>query len=275
MKKKLHFIYPISRCVTLIALILIQLNAHAQTIYTDIVPDFTSAILYDSYSLDLNNNHVVDYIISSDSDDFFTYLQIKSPNTVNSVVSVTPWFANPIPLNSGVRIDYNPTSTMGESYETYCLFTIGDCFGGNQDCFDNWENVQDKYLGLKFLINGSTHFGWARMDVTSATEWTIKDYAYKSTPNTPIFAGDMVLGLEELDLNKVKVWVANQKISIINLTNRTTFNLYTINGQRLLQGELQQNSDSIDVQNLTTGLYILELRDQNSQLTLKRKILIP
>jgi hypothetical protein len=51
-----------------------------------------------------------------------------------------------------------------------------------------------RYLGLKFQINGETHYGWARLNVqVNTTKLTIYSrltgYAYETTPNTPIAAG--------------------------------------------------------------------------------------
>lgn len=49
------------------------------------------------------------------------------------------------------------------------------------------------YLGLKFLINGETHYGWAHVTVTSSANLgkkaVITGYAYETVPNQPIFTG--------------------------------------------------------------------------------------
>jgi hypothetical protein len=56
-----------------------------------------------------------------------------------------------------------------------------------------WINVQQKYLGLKFLINGQTHYGWARFTVHQVTYCKMRaeltGYAYESDANTPIVTG--------------------------------------------------------------------------------------
>jgi hypothetical protein len=53
--------------------------------------------------------------------------------------------------------------------------------------------VQHRFLGLKFVIHGKTHFGWARLKVTigrSATiDATLSGYAYETIANKPIIAG--------------------------------------------------------------------------------------
>ena len=57
----------------------------------------------------------------------------------------------------------------------------------------NGIGIQGRYLGLKFTINGETHFGWARMNVKvqpqAVIQATITGYAYEDVPNMPIQAG--------------------------------------------------------------------------------------
>ena len=57
----------------------------------------------------------------------------------------------------------------------------------------SWVNVNDRYLGLKFEINGETHFGWARLNVQVQIPLiittTLTGYAYETTANKAIAAG--------------------------------------------------------------------------------------
>ena len=59
----------------------------------------------------------------------------------------------------------------------------------------NWFDVT-AYLGLQFLINGETHYGWAAVDVvfdTSQRPWTfsatLTGYAYETVAGQSIAAG--------------------------------------------------------------------------------------
>jgi len=51
-----------------------------------------------------------------------------------------------------------------------------------------WRKVSGDYLGFKFSINGKTHYGWARFNM-SKFRGTLTGYAYEVTPNTAIGAG--------------------------------------------------------------------------------------
>jgi hypothetical protein len=76
---------------------------------------------------------------------------------------------------------------------SYGIGSTGTC------CFfpsGNWQNLKQKYLGLKFTINGETHYGWARFNVklpdivTRPITARLTGFAYESNPNQLIVAGD-------------------------------------------------------------------------------------
>jgi len=56
-----------------------------------------------------------------------------------------------------------------------------------------WIHVMNRFLGLKFQINGETHFGWVRMTVklllSRPMQVLLSGYAYETQPSTPIVAG--------------------------------------------------------------------------------------
>lgn len=69
-----------------------------------------------------------------------------------------------------------------------------------------WQNVQHRFLGLRFTINRNTYYGWAEFSVKLGKPghhlWVIarpEGYAYESTPNTPIFAGQKADGSSRLE----------------------------------------------------------------------------
>jgi len=55
-----------------------------------------------------------------------------------------------------------------------------------------WQNVSNRYLGLKFYIHGQAHYGWARLNVT-VTNYGIyallTGYAYETIANKAIVTG--------------------------------------------------------------------------------------
>lgn len=165
-------------------------DEQSHIVYTDLEPDFSSNNLNDSYKLDLNNDQIIDFILISQNSDGWEWLGVSSANnTINGIISIAPWYTHPLPLYAGQEIFKLRGYSNGEFYDKWSIFSIGECFGGDKDCFYSWKNKVDMYLGLKFIINGQTHYGWASLEVISPTKWKIKDYAYNATPDKPILAG--------------------------------------------------------------------------------------
>jgi hypothetical protein len=60
-----------------------------------------------------------------------------------------------------------------------------------------WANVSNRYLGLRFVLNGETHYGWARFSVANSgsltggvhNKATFTGYAVESVADRPIQAG--------------------------------------------------------------------------------------
>ena len=73
------------------------------------------------------------------------------------------------------------------------------------------KGVKNRYLGLKFKINGKFHFGWARLTVSTANKRisaTLTGYAYETIPNKPLITGktkgpDVVEGVEPASLGRL------------------------------------------------------------------------
>ena len=50
-------------------------------------------------------------------------------------------------------------------------------------------NTRNRFLGLKFELDGQVYYGWAGFSVVNGATATLTAYAYETTPNTPIYAG--------------------------------------------------------------------------------------
>ena len=51
-----------------------------------------------------------------------------------------------------------------------------------------WNGSHPPYLGLKFMINGEVHYGWARVNAAVRSA-VLTGFAYETVPNKPIVAG--------------------------------------------------------------------------------------
>jgi len=75
---------------------------------------------------------------------------------------------------------------------------------GNERFKGNWRDASNRYLGLKFILGGETHYGWARLTVHATLDpahitATLTGYAYETIANKPIVAGQ-TKGPEEISL---------------------------------------------------------------------------
>jgi hypothetical protein len=59
--------------------------------------------------------------------------------------------------------------------------------------FGNWLHKKDRYLGLRFEIDGAIHYGWARLSVRNNSAGIMRvhvsGYAYETVADQPIRAG--------------------------------------------------------------------------------------
>ena len=66
-----------------------------------------------------------------------------------------------------------------------------------------WQNVSNHYLGIRFLTNGHSHYGWARLTVLegrTGPSITLTGYAYESVAGAPITAGQTTVVSSSLTL---------------------------------------------------------------------------
>jgi hypothetical protein len=145
-------------------------------------------------NLDLDHNGISDFLLSNTqySSTFRRQghgsLKIQLQNSANAVWG-TGTYASA--LRAGVRVGSNKhfRSAHGKMAHSAWFRSSGG-YGFNSQ--GPWVDVTRRYLGLKFSINGKTHYGWARVNVTvtyGATYAILTGYAYETAPNTPIVTG--------------------------------------------------------------------------------------
>ncbi len=137
------------------------------------------------YHLDLNRDGVADFKISNSpqtSSSHVLGLMGAPGNGVVAGMSGEYYFA--LALKKGARIPSGHTFLRGDEM----------VFQNRRADYGPWVNVEGRYLGLKFQIHGTTHYGWARLDVRVSQgpptiTPTLTGYAYETVANKPIIAG--------------------------------------------------------------------------------------
>jgi hypothetical protein len=147
---------------------------------------------------DINNDGTPDFAFSNFS--YFSHgfgaadLKISPDVTGNQIVGILVKGQQRVTaaaLAGGVEVGPNA------NFKSYPqgLF-MGGVFLGSTGAVDSgsWLTVETAYLGLKFMINGETHYGWARIKFVSPVGYnvlsgSIAGYAYETVANQPILTG--------------------------------------------------------------------------------------
>jgi hypothetical protein len=240
---------------------------YSQIIYTDI-PDATPNA---TYSLDLNNDTVIDFILQygggASTIGVMCYPQNNNAYSGNFVNGTyLPWSlstSNSICASLATWYDFNNPGTLA----------LGTNIG-------HWVGASDKYLALKLIVGTNTYYGWARIDILSnSASFTIKDYAYESTPNVCIQSGQNNLNSTEFSNKNLysifpNPFEASTTIQTNSNLKNATLNIYNSYGQIVRHvNNLSGHTICLSRGTLSSGLYFIQLTEGNKVIVLE-KILI-
>lgn len=167
-----------------LAALAISPGAEAKVVYT---PANATVGLSQSVALDLNKDGTADFMI-------------ETRECSSHAICL---FAEPAAAGNGVRGQGSSVAAGffgvpvggGEKFLTGTYNVMANSFGyGNYSASRGpWASVRGRYLGLKFVIHGEIHYGWARLNVDmkklTSGGVVITGYAYETEPNTTIIEG--------------------------------------------------------------------------------------
>lgn len=180
----------------------ISAEVSAQINYTDVKPDSTI-----SASI---TQQIQSYYVDLDNDGNYEFeLRHFNPEPGQEAVELQ----GEVVGSKEVIVDQNDHATV---------LTYGDTVGASSDDWGNdlygilpspWYGSGDKYFGFRFKKSGNWHYAWVRVAIPSdRLSFTVKDYAYNSTPNEPIKAGE---GIPNIGIHNI----ANTDKQIVNYPN--------------------------------------------------------
>jgi hypothetical protein len=141
-----------------------------------------------TYALDINHDGVADFTLirCGSCVNHASILLVGFEAVGNQVIVGAPALSARSPIGPGQNFN---SSTF---YGGVQMVDAGS-YSAHSWFFGAWANQTNKYLGLKFLIGGQVHYGWARLTVTpeGSGRYTavLTGYAYETTPNRGIPAG--------------------------------------------------------------------------------------
>jgi hypothetical protein len=193
-------LYTLTATAAGVGILALTQSAEAKIIYTPAHVNFTQ---FPPVTLDVNHDGTGDFMLALGADGssggyWWQYAFVYAPRSNNMdevIVTKKGGFAPAVALRAGLRI--GPGRLFGGPgvlVEHFSHFMKGG--GTSTFWLDQWGNggkgLKDRYLGLKFMINGKVHFGWARVTVTTSGKdftATLTGYAYETIPNKSIIAG--------------------------------------------------------------------------------------
>lgn len=175
-------------------------TANAKIIYT---PAHAKVFLGHPVALDLNHDGIVDFYLNIAAEYQWSALEACE---VLANGSHGPYCTSRAGTNAGrvttffaAALRYGAKIQRGDRFHRGSVRLGGVSTSGVSNTtawYGPWMNggkgVKNRYLGLKFKINGRFHFGWARMTVTTTkNSFTaiLAGYAYETIPGKAITAG--------------------------------------------------------------------------------------
>jgi hypothetical protein len=250
-------------------------GANAQIVYTDVNPDFAHPGNEIGFGLDLNNDANFDFALFSADTLFASGNRLRQTVVApygtaaasNAIAGEAPsGYDYALALNNGDMIDNTlnwiaATNTMAYNVNSANPYN------------ENWNGVTDKYLGLKFVVAGNTHFGWARLDVLAIGDiWTLKDYAFNASPNTGLTAGQMT-GVSTMAMESL-VHFVNQpnntvKVVVNGGLTEGAITLVSATGQTVSTGNVDSDQYIVDLNGLAAGIYVINAEFAEGSMTKK------
>ena len=266
MKTKIISLKKIESFCCLLIFLVFNNNLSAQIIYTDIPDETPNA----TYPLDLNNDNIVDFIIHFGGSGS-TIGVICSPQNNNAYAGN---FVGGVPFPWALSATNTICDTLSTWYDANNPGTMA--FGTS---IGYWPSATNKYLALKLIVRTNTYYGWARFDLLEiSSSFTIKDYAYESTPNACIQAGKTNLGSNESSDKQITVFpnpfISSTTIKTIDNLKNATLTIYNSYGKALKQiKNISGHTVSLNRENLTSGIYFIRITEENKMIAVDKLII--
>jgi hypothetical protein len=189
--------YALAASAAGVGVLALMQPAEAKIVYTPAHVKISGKI-----PLDLNHDGITDFA--------FVTSYANSTSYFLQNLRVVPYGANqlldknyfPKALRAGVRVGGTQHFSDNSLMARVSFNSRNDHSRFEGHWANSGKGVKDRYLGLKFSINGKVHYGWARLNVTITSshqpQGTLTGYAYETIPNKTIVTGN-TKGPSEID----------------------------------------------------------------------------
>lgn len=272
----------------IMASMIFSVSANAQIVYTDVTPDIVRSCTFtggcdDAYSLDLNNDSIVDFILAPGAKSFSCgcnlVLEFGARDSAVVISTDQSWMAD---QGGGFAFNTLIDSSLGWKNGLYIMTILpGKCepscgfpHPGTTASFGaptgHWTNVNGKYLALKIQVGTDFYYGWIKLGVALDNYLvTIKimEYAYNSIPNQPILAGQtMTTGLIDNSFaSSIDLYPnpADNHLTIDFGSNnkKVGVNIFDIAGKIMYSTTASETQKiEVDTKDFAGGIYVVQIQ---------------
>jgi hypothetical protein len=183
-------LYALAATAAGVASLALAQPAEAKIVYTPAHIKIPRPLRFNGVSvpLDINHDGIDDFNINNffggSASNSYAFMGVAGNRVLGNHCAASA-------LPAGVPVKFNNDCVSGDGMAGWRTV------GGNSTTFaGQWANggkgVEDRYLGLRFLIKGQVHYGWARLNVSfknGAFSGLVTGYAYETIPNKAITTG--------------------------------------------------------------------------------------
>ena len=245
--------------------------SHSAIIHTDITPDISSTLSinpgfgFNIQGIDFDGDGNEEYNFRWDDwgTEWFMHMTFGMGNNefILKGVATNPFGGRYIdPLDNGIMID--GTGNWGNSFPEPFI-------GDNSD--PNFQDLGDKYVGVRFQLNGNTHYGWVLVSFDATKTITIKEYAYEDQPDQGIISGDTGNGGNTANLvpeiiNAPNIMQVGNDLIIETEIENFKIEVYSISGKQLLS---VRNKKHVTLNDEDQGIYFVIFSSAETQISKK------
>ncbi|HLW31878.1 MAG TPA: T9SS type A sorting domain-containing protein [Aequorivita sp.] len=233
-------------------------DASGQVVYTDIDPDFYGGP-GSQLSIDFNEDGDMDiqFIQANNGNYDLLYNYTDNGGVLTNSVGGYVYTSN---------VAYGDTIDAGAGvFRSAGELCVGPGYMYHQFC-----GTGEGYIAVQFEINGANHYGWVRVDVADSANYIVMDYAYESSPNTAITAGDQgLVGITDQNFKNFKHYISNSQLKLSANNAMQKISMHNMLGQEVFSQKLNSNNEVVDLFGMQTGVYIVTVSIEGASKTFK------
>lgn len=238
-------------------------DASGQIVFTDINPDSANG-LEDSFSIDFNEDGIIDMTIFQERAIYYEQVVLEG-QPVGFITDVQGFlYASNLSEGDLVGPDSDFTTGTDTGEITQLCYNTGY---NNAFCIADG----DELLGARFQVDGENHYGWVQLSIVTSDSFTVESFAYEATPDTAIEAGTdaTALSLEDNTIEGFTSFVSNNALTLSAKSPLQDVTIHNLNGQTILSRTLNNTSETIDINTLSTGVYIATVQVEGRSTAIK------